>query len=136
MAQVAQTAANVRAGAAAVTAVELAGEAFSAGQPVYLSSADGKYYKCDADDSAKIAIKGLALTGSDGDGSTFVIQTANECNIGGTTAAGQIYIVGANGGIYPATDLASTWYPVILGTASDNSGTISLICKNGSAALA
>lgn len=133
MAALTQTPANVRSGAGAVTQVVEAGESFDAGDPVYLSSADGKYYQCDSDDSSKISIKGIALSGSSGDGSYFVVQTNAECNIGATTVQGEVYVVGSGGGIHPCTDLVSTWYPVIVGTAKDTSGTIELICKYGSA---
>lgn len=136
MAAVSQTPANVRSGAGAITSVVKAGEAFDAGQPVYLSSSDGYYYKCDADDSSKIGIKGMALTGADAQGDEFVIQTGGKCNIGGTTAAGIIYIVGSGGGIHPAADLASTWYPIVLGFGKDTSGTVEMINKNGSVAVA
>lgn len=136
MAKVTQTPANVRAGSGAITQLEEAGEAFSAGQGVYLNSTNGKYYKCDADDSDKIGIKGLALTGSDGDESRFVVQIGGECNIGGTTAQGTIYVIGDDGDIYPSSDASSGWYPVILGIAVDNSGTLELVCQNGSVAKA
>lgn len=136
MAAVSQTPANVRSGDGAVTDVVEAGEAFDAGQAVYLNTSDGKYYKCDADDSSKIAIKGLALTGSDASGDQFVLQSDGDCNIGGTTVKGEVYVVGNAGGIHPCSDLASNWYPIILGPATDNAGTIELICKYGSVAKA
>lgn len=136
MADVSQTPANVRAGTGAVVSHVQAGEAFSAGQPVYLSSTDGKYYKCDANDSSKIGIKGIAVTGASADEDYFVVQTGGECNIGGTTVKGYIYIVSATGGIAPSADLASGWYPVVVGVATDTSGNLELILENGSEAVA
>ena len=40
--------------------VTTAGEALSARDAVYISSTDGKAYKCDADDTTKLAFRGTA----------------------------------------------------------------------------
>ena len=136
MADLSQTPANVKSGTSAITQVVQAGEAVSAGMPVYLKSTDGKYYKTDANDSAKYDVKGVALCGAGVDG-YFVIQIGGQMNLGATTAAGLIYIVSATAGaIAPHTDLAAGWYPGVVGVGLDATGTILLICKSGSAPVA
>lgn len=135
MADLTQTPANVRAGSGAVTIVQTAGEAFDAGMPVYLNTTDGKYYKADADDSSKYNARGMALTGSDADEDSFVLQTGGPCNIGATTVQGQIYVVSNTAGkIAPSSDTTTNWYSWIVGVAEDTSGTMTLIMRGGTAA--
>jgi hypothetical protein len=129
MADLTQTPANVRSGTGARIQTATAGEAIAAGDALYQSS--DKWYKCDANDANKIAISGMAVVGASADGDSFVVQTGGKFNIGATTAKGLIYIVSATQGIAPHTDLASGWYPIIVGVADDTSGTLTLVLKNG-----
>lgn len=140
MADVSQTPADVRAGTGAITELVTAGEPFQAGTPVYFDSSVGKYYEAEADNSSTYDAVGIALTGTDADEDKFVIQTGGECNIGGTTVKGEIYILSATAGsggyIAPADDLTSGMYPCIIGTAKDTNGTLKLIFESGSAEVA
>lgn len=140
MADISQTPSEVRAGSGAVTELVTAGEAFPAGAPVYFNSSDGKYYEADANDAAKYEASGLALTGTDADEDKFIIQTGGRGNVGGTTVTGEIYILSATAGsggyIAPSSDLASGWYPVIIGIAVDDNGTMDYIFEAGSVAKA
>jgi len=135
MADLSQTPANVRAGTGAVTELVQAGEAFSAGSPLYFKSSDGYYYKADADDADKYDVAGVALTGADAAGDRFVIQTDGQWDCGANTTQGEIYIVSDTAGaIAPCGDLAATWYPAIVGVALNATGLIDLILQSGSAA--
>ncbi len=128
MADLSQTPANVESGAGASTAVVQAGEALEAGMPVYQAST-GKYLKADANDATAYDAKGIALCGASSDG-YFILQTSGPMNIGATTTQGEIYVASATaGGIAPCSDIASGWYPVVLGMATDTSGNITMSIK-------
>ena len=135
MADLTQTPANVKTNSDAVTSLVQAGEAgITAGMPVYQKSSDGKYYRADANDANAYQAKGVALTGAGLD-EYFVVQTSGQMNLGATTVVGEIYIVSANvGKIAPTSDIATGWYPVIVGMASDTAGNITLGIAYGTAA--
>jgi len=119
MADISQTAANVKAGAS-TTRFQLVqgGEAISQGQPVYLAS-DGKYYQTDANDTAiKAQAKGIALTPCATDG-YFAMANDGLVNLGATLAVGQVYVCSATkGGIAPYADLTTNDYVTVLGVAT------------------
>lgn len=119
MADISQTAANVKAGAS-TTRVQLvqAGETITQGQPVYLAS-DGKYYQTDANDTAiKAQAKGIAVTPASTDG-YFLMANDGLVNLGATLAVGQVYVVSATkGGIAPYGDLTTNDFVTILGVAT------------------
>ena len=119
MADISQTAANVKAGASS-TRVQLVqgGETITQGQPVYLAS-DGKYYQTDANDTAiKAQAKGIAVTPAATDG-YFLMANDGLVNLGATLAVGQVYVVSATkGGIAPYADLTTNDYVTILGIAT------------------
>lgn len=134
MADLTQTAANVRSGSNGAVELVQAGEAgITAGTPVYQKTADEKYYKADADaGSSESDVYGIALMNADAD-EYFVVQTEGDINVGATTVTGEVYVLSSTAGkIAPASDIASGWYPSILGTAKDTSGTIDLDISNGS----
>lgn len=133
MADLTQTAANVRCGSDSLVSVVQAGEAISAGQPVYKST-DGKYYLADANDSTKTNCSAIALTNASTD-DYVVVQTGGTMNIGATTVAGQLYVLSGNvGKIAPASDLTTGWYPVTLGAATDATGSVALNIDVGTVA--
>lgn len=116
MVDLSQTSTNVQwnSGTAAKTAI--AGEALTAGQPVYISSSDGKLYRADADDTAaKAAAVGIALvTTAAGNLASYAPPGAN-LDIGATTTQGTIYAVSASvGAIAPEADLTTNDYVTIL----------------------
>jgi hypothetical protein len=119
MANLSQTAANVKAGSAATrTQLVQAGEAITQGQPCYLAS-DNKYYQCDANDTAtKAQTKGIALTGAATDG-YFLIAIDGLVDVGATLAVGMVYVVSATkGAICPYADLTTGDFVTILGVAT------------------
>jgi len=99
-----------------------AGATITAGQTVYLDTADGKYKLADANVSAAVAtVAGIALTGSS-DGQELVIQTDGDIDIGATTVLAKVYVLSDTaGGIQPVDDSASTEYVSIIGVAISTS---------------
>lgn len=134
MADLTQTAADVRTASNAVTELVQAGEAITAGQPLYQKSSDEKYYKADADaGQTEAGATVIALMNADQDG-YLIVQSEGDVNVGATTVKGEVYVVSNTAGnIAPASDLASGWYPTVIGTAKDTAGVIELDFHIGSA---
>lgn len=123
MADLTQTPANVRIGSDSATKSTVqAGEAISAGMPVYYKSTDSKYYKADANAGVSESnAAGIALTNASIN-DYFEMQTAGDINLGATLTVGEIYIVSATAGaICPHGDLGSGHYACILGIAKSAS---------------
>lgn len=122
MADLVQTAANVRPGTDSVRSQVIAGETITAGQPVYLKSTDSKYYKADANAGvSESTVAGIALTNASAN-DQLVIQTGGEINLGATLTVGTIYVLsGTAGAIAPHGDLVTGWYCNILGIAISTS---------------
>lgn len=127
MADLTQTAANVAAGASTlklrITGIQ-AGEAITQGQPVYQSTADSKFYRCDADAAATAIAAGIAMTPAATNGYFALAQSGDSpgqalINLGATLTVGQVYVVSTNpGGIAPIADLGSGDFVTILGVAT------------------
>jgi hypothetical protein len=95
------------------------GATISAGQPLYLDSADGEYKLCDNNASAATAtITGISMTpGVDG-GYGYMAISGSIILVGTTAAVGETYYAGATAGeIVPDADLASGNYIARVGTA-------------------
>ena len=118
MANVSQTAANVKIKADNQVRTRQAGEAITQGMPYYISTTDGKAYQTDANDgSAKAEARGIAITPASTD-EYFVACDAGLIDIGGTLSVGQVYVVSATkGAIAPISDLVSNDYVTVLGIA-------------------
>lgn len=123
MADLSITAANVVAGSGAKKTTGIAGATITAGQPVYLDTADSKYKLADCD-SATAAVRspaGIALHAASAN-QPLTIHRSGPLTIGATVTAGVAYYLSATpGGICPVADLASGDYPVILGIATSAS---------------
>jgi hypothetical protein len=119
MTDISITAANVRAGSDAVIESGTAGATITAGQQVYLDTADSKYKLAD-NNSATVAARsprGTALHGAS-DGQPLDIQKAGDITIGGTLTAGvAYYLSGTAGAICPVADLTTGMYSTFLGIA-------------------
>lgn len=107
MADLSITAADVIAGSGATTAHGTAGATITAGQVVYLDSADSKYKLADADD-ATAAIRqpaGIALHGA-ADGQPLKIIEKGALTISSVMTAGTAYYLSPTaGGIAPLADV-------------------------------
>jgi len=120
MADITVTAASVLAASNATLGIGTAGEALTAGQPVYKDASDSNKIKaCDANASAAAsACVGIALHTS-ANNQPIEYATGGDINLGATLTLGQIYITSANaGGIAPVSDLATNWYTTVLGVAT------------------
>lgn len=120
MADLIITAANVAAGSGAKKVTGTAGATITAGQVVYLDSADDKYKLAD-NNSATAAVRspaGIALHGSL-NGQPLTILSKGPITIGATMTAGVAYYLSDTpGGICPVADLLTGEYPVVLGMAT------------------
>jgi len=120
MADLVQTVANVRMQTNTLRRSETAGEAISAGMPVYRKSSDNKWYQT-IDTSATTALAGgIALTNASTD-DLIDIALSGDLNVGATLTLAEIYVVSAAGKIAPVGDLTSGDFVTILGVASSTS---------------
>jgi hypothetical protein len=117
MADLTITAASVLAGSGAKKVNGTAGATITAGQAVYLDSADNEYKLAD-NDSATAAVRtvaGIALHASL-DGQPLTILSQGPITIGATTAVGEVYCLSSTaGGICPVADIAAGDYNTIIG---------------------
>jgi hypothetical protein len=113
------TAANV----AAVTVSKqewTAGATITAGQAVYLDSANSNVAKLAQSDgtSAEAEVKGIALCGA-ASGQPIIIASSGTMDLGATLTVGMIYVLSQTaGGIAPVSDLASSDYVSVIGVAT------------------
>ena len=134
MADISVTAANVKKGSGATTITGTAGETITAGQVLYLDTADNEYKKADADASASAVAAGIALCGA-ADGQPIIIQTGGNINIGGTVTVGEIYVVSATaGGVAPEGDLTTGNYVTVLGIGTTTANIALKIHSSGAVA--
>jgi hypothetical protein len=118
MADISQTAANVKLISTGPFGNAVAGEAITQGQPFYLAS--GSAFRCDANDGAAKAVAvGIALTPAT-TGQTFLYALPGATvDVGATLTVAAAYIVSENvGAIAPIADLATNSYLTILGVAT------------------
>lgn len=136
MADLTITAANVAKGTNATIAYGTAGAAITAGQTLYIDTANSNVLKLgDANASALTAtIAGVALHAA-ASGQPITYQTAGSITIGATVAVGTPYVASATaGGIAPAADLATGWRTTVLGVATTTAA-IELSINNSGAAV-
>ncbi|MCA0025476.1 MULTISPECIES: hypothetical protein [unclassified Mesorhizobium] len=117
------TAANVVAGANAETETGAAGEAITAGQPVYRSSTTKKLMKAHSNGaSAEIRTPiGVALNGGAVD-QPIKVQKGGDVTIGATLTPGVAYYLSDTpGGICPVADIGTGEYVCLIGLAKSAS---------------
>lgn len=118
MADLVITAANVV--SSGVKETGTAGASVTAGQVVYLDSADNKYKLAD-NDSATVAARapyGIALHAA-GSGQPLTVHKSGSIVIGATTAVGVIYCLSSTaGGICPSADNGAGDYVSVLGVGT------------------
>lgn len=76
-----------------------AGEALSARDACYISSSDGKAYKCDADDTTKIGFIGFAQEAASTNAAVSLIHTGLATGFSALTIGAQYYISGTAGSV-------------------------------------
>jgi hypothetical protein len=117
MADLVITAANVAKGSDATVENGTAGATVTAGQAVYLDTADGRLKLADNNGTGTRSVRGVALHGAAA-GQPLQIQRAGDITIGATMTAGAAYYLSATaGGIAPAADLAAGMDPILIGMA-------------------
>lgn len=123
MADLVITAASVVPGSGAKTETKTAGATITAGQVVYLDSADNKFKLADTDSGTAAARSpyGIALHGASAN-QPLTAQTSGLITIGAAVTAGVFYYLsGTAGGICPVADVAAGDYPCIVGVATSAS---------------
>lgn len=129
MADLTVTAANVATSTGGINKDYVAGEAFTAGQSVYLKTSNNKWMKAQCDGTAEEAgsgtLIGIALnTGVLNQPVAVQLPGANSViNPGATVVVGKIYLVSATaGGIAPVDDIITSTHKVtILGIGATSS---------------
>lgn len=91
----------------------VAGEALSAGDPVYLS-ADRKYMKVDPTDQNKVAIVGIAMNTVSTD-QRLEIMTSGTVDLGSALSDAVCVVVAGDGTLEEIADLATGEYIVVVG---------------------
>jgi len=96
------------------------GESVTAGQVVYLSSSDSKYYKADSDAGSATTAAGAGIALCTAATNQYgAILTNGTITIGGTMTQGKAYYVSNTaGGICPESDLGSGDYVSLIGFAT------------------
>ncbi len=122
MADLTITAANVLTQDISAIQTGTAGAAITAGQPVYMDTADGGKMKPAVSSSSVAAnARGIALHAA-ANGQPIAYQVGGLITIGATAAVGRIYAVsGTAGGIQPQEDIGTGEFVTILGVAISTS---------------
>lgn len=123
MADISITAANVLASATGRVVHGAAGATITAGQAVYLDTADGRYKLADSNGASALIRTpvGIALNGA-ANGQPLAVQNSGPITIGGTLTAGVAYYLSDTpGGICPVADVGSGEYATVLGIATSTS---------------
>lgn len=92
----------------------VAGESLTPFMPVYVSTSDGKVYKCDANDATKLAMIGVTMhTATTGQ---KVVIGAGIITVGAIVTVGKYYVCSPTAGsVMEVTDLANGDYVVQVG---------------------
>jgi hypothetical protein len=111
------TAANVLAGASAQVGEGIAGTTITAGQPVYIDTADSNKIKISSSTGVApvCTTVGLAQHGASAGQPIQYARKDNDFTPGFTVAAGDVVIVGVTGALHPVADMVSTWKPLVVG---------------------
>ncbi len=110
------TPANVRVSADAQKMPGIFGETITAGQVVYQSSTDARFYLTDVNVSGKTEIAGIAINGgAAGQPAIVCVEDPNFTPGFTLSTSAPIYVASATaGGIAPSVDVASGWYATVL----------------------
>ena len=119
MADLTQTAANVKVKSNSNVTIVTVGEAVSAGMPGYKNTADSnKYYKAITTNATTALAAGIFMTSAATAGSA-VFLTSGDCDLGATLVIGETYFVSnTTGKIMPSADVSTGEFVTSLGTAT------------------
>lgn len=123
MANLTITAASVLAGSNVLTESGLAGEAVTAGQPVYWNPATKRFGLADANSAtaAARAPRGIALNSATS-GQPVTVAKSGDITLGAVLTAGTAYYLSDTpGAICPVADVGAGEYVVLLGLAKSAS---------------
>lgn len=125
MADLTITATSVVPGVDASVSQGIAGETITAGNSLYIKSADGKLWKAQCDGTVEEAtFAGVAVNGAAPNQPVGYV-TNGTVIIGATTSKATTYVVSATaGGIAPQADLVATNRISYVGYATDTTGTL------------
>lgn len=115
-ADVTVTAANVRVSSLATVVPGTFGETITAGQVVYQSSTDGRYYLSDVNVAGKTEIAGISLNGGAA-GQPALICIEDPAFTPGFTlsTSAPVYVASAtSGGIAPVADVTTGWHATVI----------------------
>lgn len=116
-ADVSITAANVAPSSSAVLKRGVAGAAITSGQLLYLEAATNtlKLADCNSATAEARVVAGIAINSVASGGPLHYVVSDPALTLGGTSAKATIYVLSANaGGIAPAADITTGWYPHIV----------------------
>ncbi len=97
MANLTVTAASVEALPTSAQKTGIAGETITAGQPLYYSAADQRYYKASSTTATTANAAGIALNGAAA-AQPIAMLTAGPIDIGATVTVGEVYVVSDTAG--------------------------------------
>lgn len=97
MADLSQTAANVKPGPTAQTLPVTWGETVTQGNSVYKKT-DGYYWKTDASAAATNTCGGVAMTPGVAGEAGVIVPPGNDVNLGATLTVGEVYVCSENAG--------------------------------------
>lgn len=133
MSAISVTAASVAPGTDCSTGDGIAGASITAGQPLYIDTANGNVLKlADCDLSALGAtVAGISLHAAS-TGQPIKYATTGYVTFNAVLTAGKIYVLGATAGdICPAADLTTNWRTSLLGIAYSTTSLRLLITNTG-----
>jgi hypothetical protein len=108
----------------------IAGETITAGQALYLKSADSRYWKAENDVNTESAtVAGISLHGAAA-GQPIAFATSGPIVLGATTVKGIYALSAAAGGIAPLADLVSTNRISYVGYATSTAGAFVVAIQN------
>lgn len=134
MADLTITAANVLAGANAVTRMSVLGAAVAVGEVVYEDPADSMKLKL-ADANGATAAQnpvGVALTAGNAGQPALIVTDDDDFTPGGTLVPGTVYVLSANPGkIAPSADAVAGWRVSVLFVAKSTTKGVLRLVKGG-----
>lgn len=135
MADISVTAASVAAGSNCITQSGTAGASITAGQTLYIDTANSNVLKlADADlSSLGATVAGISLHAA-ASGQPITYAVAGNMTFNAVLTAGKVYVNSATaGGIAPVADLTTNWRTSVLGVATTTTNLVLKIYNSDTA---